>query len=305
MSLLRPPTDSPDDQEPTSHSESGSTDEQSYSPESDPAPPRRIPNLGHALLFVSFAASMLLLFQLLLILLGKGPTSAHGSITVEHPKLQLATMAAGYLFTLITAWFFYPIVWQRTFLNGISWNWRTASSQAAKLIPLGLLLGLLSTAVDSFITPPKTVLIDKFFLTPADAWLLTLFGTLAAPVFEETCFRGFFVPAFAIAYDWLSLPRTPEAHARWQATTSLTPMALIFSAILSSILFALLHGEQVSFAWGAMLVLFSVSLVLSFVRVKTQSVAASALVHSAYNSLIFLGTLYVTGGYRHLDRLAK
>ena len=80
-------------------------------------------------------------------------------------------------------------------------------------------------------------------------------------------------------------------------------MALTFSAVLSSILFALLHFEQVAHLWAALLGLFCLSLVLTFVRVKTRSVAASALVHSAYNSFVFLLVLFATGGYRHLDRM--
>ena len=76
-----------------------------------------------------------------------------------------------------------------------------------------------------------------------DAWLITLFGTLVAPVFEEVCFRGFLLPAFAIAYDWLSLPRTAEARSRWQTTATLTPASLVFSAVLTSIFFALMHFQ--------------------------------------------------------------
>jgi membrane protease YdiL (CAAX protease family) len=52
-------------------------------------------------------------------------------------------------------------------------------------------------------------------------------------------------------------------------------------------------------------VLFSVSLVLTVVRVQTQSVAASALVHAAYNGFVFLTVLIATGGYRHLDRMTR
>jgi uncharacterized protein len=279
-------------------------------PEPQPEPETkalaRIPNIGNALLFTAFAAFLLIAFQLILVLTGKIAIPAQGgTITITHPKIQLAAQGAPYLITLIAAWFFYPILWRRSFLDGISWHWSEARRQASRLIPLGLLLGALSASVDFFLTPPKTPLIDDFFLKPSDAWLLTFFGTTVAPIFEEICFRGFLVPAFAIAYDWLSLSRTPEAHERWRSTTSLTPAALIFSAILSSVLFSLIHGEQVGFARGTLTVLFTVSLVLTFVRIKTQSVAASAIVHSAYNSLIFLITLFATGGYRHLDRLSK
>jgi hypothetical protein len=67
----------------------------------------------------------------------------------------------------------------------------------------------------------------------------------------------------------------------------------------------MLHAEQVAHLWVVLLVLFSISLVLTYVRVKTQSVAASTLVHASYNGFIFLMTIVATGGYRHLDRMLK
>jgi membrane protease YdiL (CAAX protease family) len=187
----------------------------------------------------------------------------------------------------------------------VRWHWATARRHAAKLIALGLLLGGAMQLVTYFITPPKTLPIDEFFLTSSSAWITTFFGILVAPVFEEICFRGFLLPAFAIAYDWLSLPRTPEARLRWQTSTTLTPISLIVSAVLTSVLFAMMHFQEYAHLWTAMLVLFTVSLVLTFVRVKTQSVAASAMVHAAYNFFDVLLLIIATGGYRHLDRMLK
>jgi len=225
--------------------------------------------------------------------------------TLLRPKLQIALLATTYLTTLLAAWFFFPRMWQRSFLDGIEWRWATARGQAGKLLALGLLVGLMMQMVARFITPPKTLPIDAFFMTPMDAWLITLFGTVLAPLFEEICFRGFLVPACAIAYDWLSLPRTEQARTRWQTTATLTPAALIFSAVLTSLIFALLHATQVAHLWTALLVLFSISLLLTWVRLKTHSVAASALVHGAYNGFVFLMVLLQTGGYRHLERMTQ
>jgi hypothetical protein len=92
---------------------------------------------------------------------------------------------------------------------------------------------------------------------------------------------------------------------RWQTTTSLTPAALIFSAVVSSLCFAMLHTQQVAHLLAALTVLFSISLVLTFVRVKMQSVAASTIVHGAYNGFVFITVLFATGGYRHLDRMTR
>lgn len=272
----------------------------------DEIPLRRIPHLGHALVFVGFTGLLLILLEAVLAALGHTPGAVRGGVaTVLHPKLQLAMLATTYVTTLVAAWGFYPQVWQRGFLDGIEWRWATARQQAGRLIALGLLLGMIMQVVTYFITPPKSLPVDDFFRTQMDAWLITLFGTILAPAFEEICFRGFLLPAFAIAYDWLRLPRTEQARAHWQTTTTLTPAGVIFSAVLTSAIFALMHEQQVAHLWAALLVLFSISLVLTTVRVKTKSVAASVLVHGAYNGFVFLSVLFATGGYRHLERMTQ
>ena len=270
------------------------------------APPRRIPHLGHALAFISFTGLLLILLELVFAAVGKATGGVHGGVTtLLRPKLQIALLATTYLTTLLAAWYFFPQLWQRSFLDGMEWRWAIARGHASRLIALGLLVGMMMQVVARFIPPPKTLPIDEFFLTPMDAWLITLFGTILAPVFEEICFRGFLLPACAIAYDWLSLPRTEHARIRWQTTTSLTPTAWLFSAVLTSVVFALLHATQVAHQWNALLVLFSISLLLTWVRLKTHSVAASALVHGAYNGFVFLMVMLQTGGYRHLERMTQ
>ena len=270
----------------------------------NPKPTRRLPHIGHALLFICTAVLVLFFFQALLAMLGEMPAAVHqGAITVPHPKLQIACLAATYLTALFASYLFFPLLWNRSFLTGIRWNFTAVRHQALRLVALGLLLGGMMQLVTYFITPPKTLPIDEFFASTSDAWLITLFGTVVAPVFEEICFRGFLLPAFAIAYDWLSLPRTEAARMQWETTTNLSPISLLFSAILTSILFAMMHFEQVAHLWAVMLVLFCISLVLTMVRIRTHSVAASATVHAAYNFFVFLMVLIGTGGYRHLDRM--
>lgn len=269
--------------------------------------PRRIPHLGHAILFISYAGVILLLAQA--ILLGLFSSSLHDgqrvAASILQPKLLVAAMAVSYIASLVTSWFFFPLLWHRSFPEGLQWNFAALRRNAFKLMGLGLVLGWTVQAVSSLIPIPKSIPMDNFFRTPSDVWLVTLFGTLLAPVFEEICFRGFLLPAFAIAYDWLSLPRTPMAQQHWQTTTGLSAAGLLFSAVVTSILFALLHAQQLAHAWGALFVLFCVSLVLTFVRIRTRSVACSALVHACYNLSVFIALFIVTGGYRHLDQIAR
>jgi membrane protease YdiL (CAAX protease family) len=266
---------------------------------------RRIPNLGHALLFFTWTGLTLLTSLLVVYLMfgrGSGPPGAQA---IPHPKTQLAAMAITYALSLLAAWFVFPLLWHRTFLDGIRWNVCAAKRHAWKLIPLGLLLSAMAQTVSHFISVPKTPMLDDFFLTPADAWLLTAFGSVLAPLFEEIAFRGFLLPAFAIANDWLVLDRTPEARLRWQSTSTLSPAGLAISAIVSSVLFALLHGAQVGHAGGVLMVLFGVSLVFTLVRIRTQSVAASTVVHGSYNFFVFLIVMMKTSGFRHMERLMK
>ena len=283
-------------------------DETLFNPEPVPVPPppvlRRIPNLAHAFLFLAFAGVLLILLPFTLSAIGKAPASVqNGAVTVNHPILQLGIMAATYIATLFAAWLVFPFLWHRPFFNGLQWNFAAARTQYPRLIALGLFLGLTMALVTQFISSPKTLPVDQFFANASTAWIITLFGAILAPSFEEIAFRGFLVPAFAIAYDWVALPRTPEARLRWQTSTALTPASYIFAAVVSSLFFALIHAQQVAHLISALVALVTISLVLTFVRVKTQSVAASAVVHSAYNSFIFISVIFATGGYRHLDRM--
>ena len=269
------------------------------------APPR-IPHLGHALLLFLIAFVALVLSQgLLLVITGAYHSADTMSAVIRNPKCILAVQAALYVATLLAAWIIFPMLWQRTFADGIQWNAPKAKKLAWKLIPLGLALSWTVQAVTSLITMPKSMPMDDFFKTRTDVWLITAFGTLLAPVVEEIFFRGFLFPAFAIAYDWLSLARTPEAIILWRSTTTLTIPAYLFSGFLTSVFFALLHAAQLAHTWAAVAVLLCVSFLFTWVRWRTQSVACSALLHASYNFCVFLTAFVVTGGYQHLDRMTR
>jgi len=267
-----------------------------------PEPPVRIPHLGHALLFLAIAAVILLIIQLLGLGLAH-PASASGKSSFDA-KFLVGSEALSYLATLALSWFIFPLLWKRSFADGIQANLDAARRNTLRLIPMGIVLSYAIQAMSSLTTLPKNIPIDNFFRTPSDVWLVTAFGILLAPLFEEVLFRGFLLPAFAIAYDWLSLPRTPAAHEQWRSNNKLTMPALVFSAVLTSILFAALHGQQTGYAWPVLTLLFCVSLILCFVRLRLRSVMASTFIHMSYNATIFLTAFVATGGYRHLDKIA-
>jgi len=267
-------------------------------PAEDHGPARRIPHIGHAILFFSLATLFILLCQLALFKLAH----VHLEATMQHPGLGLASQALAYVLTIaVSAWLF-PQIWGLSFLHGIQWNFLAARRYWYWIVAGGVLLSGMAQASLQFIPAPKSDTMDSL-MNPHTGWLLMAFAVLLAPLTEELAFRGFLLPALATAYDWLALERTPAGIDKWQRSSMNSGSALAFAAVISSIPFALLHADQLSHAWGAVGVLYCVSLVLSFVRIRTHSLACSVLLHATYNFSLFAVVLLVTHGFRHIDKL--
>ncbi len=221
------------------------------------------------------------------------------------PKTSILIEALSYALALSIAVPLFTRAWQRPFTAGIHWAAGVARAHAARLLALGIAISVTAQLIESHLTLPKKIPMDAFFRTPMDVLIVAGFGTIIAPVAEEIFFRGFLLPGFAIAWDWLRLPHTPEARLQWQTTDTLSRAGLIFSGVLTSLLFAVLHAAQLGFAWNAVAVLWFVGGVLTAVRIRLKSVAASTLVHMAYNGFIFAVVIIATGGLRHLERLSQ
>jgi uncharacterized protein len=278
-----------------------------------PAPPRprRIPNFGHTLLFFTVAIIVLLLTSVSVFALAMG-LHLLGTETPEQllrePRLLIPSMAASYLIAGAIVWAIFTYLWQQSFTQALHWNFAAVRRRWVPLLVGGVVLSLAVQFLSNYLPVPKTLPIDDFFRTSADVWLVALFGTFLAPVFEELAFRGFLLPSLASAYDWLRgdkhssngdpiVAPVVRNDQRWSIA------ALVVSCALTSIAFALVHADQLAHAWAPLAVLFGVSLVLCLVRLWTQSLAASTLIHATYNATIFTILFFVTGGFRHLDKI--
>jgi hypothetical protein len=131
----------------------------------------------------------------------------------------------------------------------------------------------------NFLPIPRKLPIDDLFKNAQAAWVITVFGLSIGPFLEEMFFRGFFYPVL---------------HRR---------IGFFAAMVVNSLLFAFIHEGQLSHAWAPLLVLFIVGVVLTIVRARTQSVACSFLVHSAYNAFLFGMIFVATNGFRHMDKL--
>ena len=196
-----------------------------------------------------------------------------------QPRFTIPMMVMSYGIVLWVAALLFGRVWPDGFLAGIHWNFSQARRYAIWLPMLGIGLGFGIQLASNYLPVPKELPVDAYFQNSLDAWMVTLFGVLIAPVAEEIAFRGFLYPSLR--------PWTGR----------------ILAAVVTSVPFALLHAQQVGHAWAPLALVFLVSLVLVAVRERTGSVAASALVHACYNLSIFGVIFFASGGFQHLERL--
>lgn len=193
------------------------------------------------------------------------------------PVVLVSGQAAGYILVLACMYWLVTRVQRRPdFFTAIAWNW--PSNPVAYLFA-GLLLAIALQGVAHLLPIPKNLPIDNMFRTPAEAWVLAIFGTALAPLMEELFFRGFLYPVLS------------------------RRLGVSAAVLLTAAPFALLHGSQLMFSWGPVLVIFLVGVVLTAVRAKRNSVAASLLIHVAYNATITLAMFAATDGFRHLEKL--
>ncbi len=77
----------------------------------------------------------------------------------------------------------------------------------------------------------------------------------------------------------------------------------LLAIVITGILFGLMHSSQLASAWGPVLLLVLVGIILTAVRAYTGSLTASWLLHLSYNAVLF-GLLYIqTHGYTNFHGL--
>ena len=151
--------------------------------------------------------------------------------------------------------------------------WVRLPKTARSYLRTGALLALASAVASVVLSDPTQANpMQDLFANREALWILVGFGVLVAPWIEEIVFRGFLYAAFE------------RAHGRWVAL------------VVTSALFAALHGTQYGWHWQQLSILLAVGLVFGLIRMRSGSTKATTLVHAAYNGLLFLAVLSVPGG---------
>jgi len=265
---------------------------------------RRIPHFGH----VALLGALLLGGLLCTVFAVLGAVLLHlfGVAKIQDAQHSMAyaigTMVIWYGIALTPAAPIFSSLWRRKFSAGIQWNAAFVGRRWYVLMAVGVACFALAVSARSILHFPDKSPIAGLLNSPTAVWIMFAFAVSAAPLCEELIFRGFLLPAFATAWDWMvekatgraRLPLGENGHPRWSMP------AMIAGSILASAIFALFHAGQIGNAIGPILLIFGVSLVLCTVRLVTRSLAASVLTHATYNFSLFASMAIATHGFQHL-----
>ena len=174
------------------------------------------------------------------------------------------------------------LVWGRhktSLAQAVHWNLPTGRRVFALALVTGTALAVISDLGEVVLHRwiPDSLPITEYFKDRPSALLLGAFGILVAPLMEELLFRGFLYPALA----------------RWTGVTA--------SLMITATAFTLLHGAQLGYSWAPLLLIFVVGFTLTFIRIRTNSVATCVIVHMTYNFVLLLQTYIVTHGFRQMQ----
>ena len=152
----------------------------------------------------------------------------------------------------------------------------TIRDSALQFLAGGAVLAVVVTFAGGFLNSKETLPIEELLQARVSILLFGILGVLVAPLVEETIFRGFLYPVIA------------------------RRLGVAAGIAITGTLFGLMHAAQLGGALGQIALLILVGVVLTWVRARTGTVAASFFVHLGYNGLQLAGYLiYIISGSHH------
>jgi hypothetical protein len=166
--------------------------------------------------------------------------------------------------------------WRAMGWRGLNLGVQPVTASVIRCLGGGAMLAFLVSFLGRFLNEKSELPIEELFHSRLTVILLMGFGILVAPLVEETMFRGFLYPIVARQFG------------------------VGVSVVATGVLFGAMHAQQLWGGWGQIGLLIAVGILLTWIRAKTGTVAASYFVHLGYNSFLFLGFFLATSGLRHI-----
>ena len=189
----------------------------------------------------------------------------------------IGAQTAAYPVVLLFIFFLVRTRSRQPFAEAIQWKW--PGGLAPAFVIGGVVLALVVEGLARFLPIPKSLPMDTYFRDASSAYMMAAFGLTLAPLLEELFFRGLLYPLLRRG------------------------LGLIAGVVLTAAAFAAIHGAQLGYAWAPVLSIFVVGLAFTVVRVRTNSVAASFLMHCGYNFALFAALWLASDHYRHLEKV--
>jgi len=234
------------------------------------------------MLVLGFTVAAILLFSVAALVIAHIITSKnHMSVgdLATNPIVVIGSQLAAYPVVIV---FMIALVRSKSdesFWRAIRWNWPGPATLGFLLS--GIFFAVVVEFASRWLPIPKSLPVDKFFSDAAGAYLMAAFGVTLAPLLEELFFRGMLYPLIRRAWG------------------------VLVGVVVTAGAFACIHGVQLGWAWAPVLAIFAVGVVLTLVRERTNSVAASFLMHCGYNGTLFALLWFGSDHFRHLEKVAN
>lgn len=160
----------------------------------------------------------------------------------------------------------------RTFWASLAWI--RPPQGYAHAASMGALTAAIVIVGAVLLRPPQVPMpLLELLKDPLSLVLVGLFAVTLGPLCEELAFRGFLLP-------WLARIVKPAP-----------------AVLATGLLFAVLHGPEYAWSWQHVLLIAVAGAAFGFVRLRTGSTAAAAMMHATYN-LVFFGALLAQTGFK-------
>ncbi len=210
---------------------------------------------------LALAAFPLLVLALLIV---RGFLAVTGWQPHARAAAPIAVQFLFYAFWFVIVFQLIRLRYSRPFWRSLAWTVPPGGFGKAALWGVATALGSVALTV-MLRTPEIKTPMDELLQDPVSIALMVVFGVTLGPLCEELAFRGLLLPLI---------------------TRSLGAAAGI---LLTAIPFAVLHGAEYAWNWQRILVIFFAGAMFGWVRWRTNSTAASTIMHSLYNLTFFVG----------------
>jgi len=166
------------------------------------------------------------------------------------------------------------VQYDRPFWRSLGWTWKDVPVFGCVVFGCStvLLVGMVARLIH---TPPADGPIVDMLKDRTALVVMAIFGSTAAPLFEELAFRGFLQPLLV------------------------RNLGAIAGVALTAAFFGGLHYSEYGESWRSALLVALAGAAFGCMRQWTGSTAAAALMHASFNGLQFVALLFAPKGALH------